>query len=113
MKVSEIVEKLGLTVFSGHKGLDREIKGGYVSDLLSDVMGNAKEGEVWITLQVHQNVMAIATLKDLAAVILVNGLEPQENTMKHSNDENIPVLGTSLSTFEIAGKLYQTYINQA
>jgi len=113
MKVSEIVEKLGLTVFSGHKGLDREIKGGYVSDLLSDVMGNAKEGEVWITLQVHQNVMAIATLKDLAAVILVNGLEPQENTMKHSNDENIPVLGTNLSTFEIAGKLYQTYINQA
>jgi len=112
MKVSELVEKLGLTVFSGHKGLDREIKGGYVSDLLSDVMGNAKEGEVWITLQVHQNVMAIASLKDLAAVILVNGLEPQENTMKHSNDENIPVLGTSLSTFEIAGKLYQTYTSQ-
>jgi predicted transcriptional regulator len=109
MKVSDIVEKLGLTVFSGHKGLDREVSGGYVSDLLSDVMGNAQEGEVWITLQVHQNVMAIASLKDMAAVILVNGLEPQENTKRHSNDENIPVLGTTLATFEITGKLYQLF----
>ncbi|MFY9153009.1 MAG: DRTGG domain-containing protein [Prolixibacteraceae bacterium] len=109
MKVFEIVEKLGLNVYSGHKGLDREIAGGYVSDLLSDVMGNAQEGQVWITLQVHQNVMAIASLKDLAAVILVNGLEPHENTVRHSNDENIPVLGTSLSTFEITGKLFQIY----
>jgi predicted transcriptional regulator len=107
MKVSEIVEKLGLTVFSGRKGLDREISGGYVSDLLSDVMGNAHEGEIWITLQVHQNVMAIASLKDLAAVILVSGLEPHENTVRHSDDENIPVLGTSLPTFEMSGKLYQ------
>jgi len=107
MKVSEIIEKLGLTVFSGRKGLDREITGGYVSDLLSDVMGNAQEGQAWITLQVHQNVMAIASLKDMAAVILVNNLEPHENTVRHSDDENIPVLGTCLSTFEIAGKLYQ------
>lgn len=107
MKVSEIVEKLDLKVYSGRKGLGREISGGYVSDLLSDVMGNAREGEVWITLQVHQNVMAIASLKDLATVILVNNLEPQENTVRHSEDENIPVLGTSLSTFEIVGKLYQ------
>ena len=107
MKVSEIVEKLGLKVYSGRNGLDREISGGYVSDLLSDVMGNARESEVWITLQVHQNVLAIASLKDLSAVILVNNLEPLENTIRHSEDENIPVLGTSLSTFEIAGKLFQ------
>jgi predicted transcriptional regulator len=107
MKVFEIVEKLGLTVYSGEKGLDREIAGGYVSDLLSDVMGNARDGEIWITLQVHQNVMAIASLKDLAAVILVNSLEPQENTVRHSNEENIPLLGTNLSTFEIAGKLHE------
>lgn len=113
MKVSEIVEKLGLTVFSGHNGLDREISGGYVSDLLSDVMGNAKEGQIWITLQVHQNVIAIASLKDMAAVILVNGFEPQENAMLHSNGENIPVLGTNLSTFEITGKFYRIYTQQA
>jgi len=109
MKVSELVEKLDLKVYSGQKGLDREITGGYVSDLLSDVMGNAGEGEVWITLQVHQNVMAIASLKDMAAVILVNNLEPHENTVRHSDDESIPVLGTHLPTFEIAGKVYQIF----
>lgn len=107
MKVSELVEKLGLTVFSGHQGLDREITGGYVCDLLSDVMGNAQEGQIWITLQVHQNVIAIASLKELAAVILVNQLEPQENTKEASNKEGIPVLGTSLTTFEISGEVYQ------
>ncbi|MFA5329378.1 MAG: serine kinase [Prolixibacteraceae bacterium] len=107
MKVSELVEKLGLTVYSGQMGLDREVTGGYVSDLLSDVMGNAREGQVWITLQVHQNVMAIAALKDLTAVILVNNLEPEKNTVIHSEKEGIPILGTSLQTFEIVGRLFQ------
>lgn len=108
MKVSDLVEKFGLKVFSGEAGLDNEITGGYVSDLLSDVMGNAAEGEVWVTLQTHQNVMAIASLKDLAAVLLVKGFEPEEDTLEHSNDEGIPLLGTDLDTFEISGKLYET-----
>ncbi|HEY5509454.1 MAG TPA: DRTGG domain-containing protein [Prolixibacteraceae bacterium] len=107
MKVSELVKELNLKVFSGEKGLNREITGGYVSDLLSDVMGNASEGEVWITLQTHRNVVAIASLKELACVLLVSSLEPELSTIDHSNGENMPVLGTSLSTFEIAGLLYQ------
>lgn len=107
MKVSDIVEKLGLKVISGRKGLDRDVCGAYVSDLLSDVMGNAHEGQLWITLQVHQNVMAIASLKDMAAVILVKGLEANENTILHSNEEQIPILSTTQQTFEIAGKLYE------
>lgn len=107
MKVSDLVEKLNLTVVSGEKGLDRPVDGAYVSDLLSDVMGHARENQVWITLQVHQNVMAIASLKDLAAIILVKGFEANENTIRHSKDEQIPILSTSLPTFEIAGKLYE------
>ena len=106
MKVREIVEKLDLVVFSGEKGLDREINGGYVSDLLSDVMGFANEGNVWITLQTHKNVMAIASLKELAAVILVKGFKPEEDMLEVSNDEDIPVLGTKEGTFELTGKLY-------
>ena len=106
MKVIDLVEKLELTVFSGQKGLNNELTGGYVSDLLSDVMGFASEGQVWITLQTHQNVLAIASLKDLAAVILVKGLQPDEDTLKHSEEEGIPLLGTEMGTFEIAGKLY-------
>lgn len=112
MKVSDIIEKLNLKVVSGEKGLDREIHGAYVSDLLSDVMGNAQEGQIWITLQVHQNVMAIASLKDMAAVILVNDLQANENTIQHSNAEQIPILSSSLSTFEISGKLYDLLHNE-
>lgn len=107
MKVTELVENLKLTVLSGENGLGNEITGGYSSDLLSDVMGHAKEGQVWITLQTHKNVMAIASLKDLAAVILVKGLEPEQDMATQSNVENIPVLGTALEAFEINGKLYE------
>ncbi|WP_026475069.1 DRTGG domain-containing protein [Alkaliflexus imshenetskii] len=107
MKVREIAEKLELTVYSGHSGLDNEVIGGYVSDLLSDVMGNADEGQAWITLQNHKNIMAVASLKDLAAVILVKGLKPDEATMMHSNEENLPILGTDAETFETAGALFK------
>ncbi len=106
MKVSDLVDKYNLKVFTAHGSLDREIAGGYVSDLLSDVMGNAAENEVWVTLQTHQNVIAIASLKDLAAVILVKGLEPDEDTLERGREEGIPLLGTSMGTFEMAGLLY-------
>ena len=106
MKVADLVEQLQLNVFSGQAGINREVTGGYVSDLLSDVMGNAAEGEIWITLQTHQNVLAIAALKDVAAVILVKGREPEPEMIVHSNEEGIPVLGTTMETFVCAGKLY-------
>jgi predicted transcriptional regulator len=107
MKVSELVKELNLKVFSGKEGLNRKITGGYVSDLQSDVVGNASKGEVWITLLTHSNVVAIASLKELSCVLLVSSLEPEQGTIDHSDRENIPVLGTPLSTFEIAGLLYQ------
>ncbi len=106
MKVAEIVNELGLTVLAGAQGLEREVKGGYVSDLLSDVMGNSDEGYVWITLQTHKNVMAIASLKDLAAIILVSGHKPDADMAQQAEEEGIPVLSTNLSTFEVAGRLY-------
>jgi predicted transcriptional regulator len=107
MQVSEIVKQLNLKVFSGADGLNRLVDGGYASDLLSDVMGHAEAGSVWITLQNHKNVMAIASLKEIAAVILVKGIEPESDTAMQSNQEGIPILGTSLETFEVAGKLYK------
>jgi predicted transcriptional regulator len=106
MTVQQLAEKLNLDVISGHQGLSNVISGGYVSDLLSDVMGNADAGEVWITLQTHKNVMAIASLKDLAAVILVKNHPADEDTLEQSNDEGIPILSTSLSAFEITGRIY-------
>ncbi|MCE5347788.1 MAG: serine kinase [Bacteroidales bacterium] len=107
MKITDIIKALNLKVISGQNGLTNEIKGGYVSDLLSDVMGNAKEGEVWITLQTHQNIIAIASLKDLSAIIIVKGSVPEADTIAKSNTENIPVLSTDQDTFSIAGRLFE------
>ncbi len=107
MKTTEIVKALNLKVYSGKDALDKEVKGGYVSDLLSDVMGNANEGQVWITLQTHKNIMAVASLKDLPAIILVNGLKPEADTLLKSEEEGLPLLGTELDTFTICGRLYE------
>jgi predicted transcriptional regulator len=107
MKIADIIPVLDLKIISGHNGLSNEITGGYVSDLLSDVMGNAREGQIWITLQTHQNVIAIASLKDLSAIIIVKGSMPEEDTIEKSNIENIPVLTTEMDTFTITGRLFE------
>ena len=108
MTVQELISKLNLTLCSGASGTKREIKGGYTSDLLSDVMGNAREGDIWVTLQTHKNIMAIASLKEIAAIILVKGRTPEKDTAAESDAEGIPILSTSLETFEITGELYKT-----
>ena len=76
-------------------------------DLLSDVMGNAREGNIWITLQTHKNIMAIASLKELAAIVLVKGYRPEEDTVSESEAEGIPILSTSRQTFEMTGEIYE------
>jgi predicted transcriptional regulator len=106
MKVTDIVQKLDLHVFSGHEGLGREVTGGYSSDLLSNVMGNADAGTVWITIQTHRNIIAIAALKELAAVIIPSDEKPGDDTVSQSDVEGIPILGTGMAAFEINGKLY-------
>ena len=107
MTLKEIVEKLGMRVEAAEKSLDREVTGGYMSDLLSDVMANSKVGDVWITLQVHPNIIAVATLKELAGIIIVQGRKPEKETIEKAQSENIPILVSDLQAFEIAGRLYQ------
>lgn len=107
MTVKDIIDKLDLQVCCGTSGLERKIKGGYTSDLLSDVMGNAPEGAIWVTLQTHKNTMAIASLKELAAIVLVKGLHPEADTVSESEQEGIPILSTAEEAFDITGKIYQ------
>ena len=111
MKVKDIITALELKVFGGSQGLDREITGGYTSDLLSDVMGYAENGKIWITLQTHKNVIAIASLKELAAVILIKGNDPDTDMLAQAKEEGIPVLGTNEEAFEITGKLFNLLKN--
>lgn len=110
IKLSSIVEKLDLEVKCGEELLDREVKGGYVSDLLSDVMANIKEGYIWITLQGHQNIVAVAVLKGIAGIIIINERQPEEETIEKAKDEGIPIMTSSRDAFELAGKLYESGI---
>lgn len=111
MNISEIITELQLTILSGADRLAAEVSGGYTSDLLSDVIANSQEGNLWITLQTHQNIIAVAKLKDLAGIILINNREPDEDTLKKAKEENVPILGSGEMAFEISGKLYNL-INQ-
>ena len=106
MILATIIEKLGLEVKNAGGNLTDEVTGVYVSDLLSDVMANSKEGQLWATLQVHPNIVAVATLKDLAGIILVNGREPEKETLARAEEEKIAVMTTRLPAFQLAGKLY-------
>lgn len=106
MTVQEIIGDLGLSVCCGEGNLTREVTGGYSGDLLSDVMANSKAGNVWITMQIHVNIVAVAVLKEISAIILVNGRQPAEETVRKAIEENIPILQSQLPAFEIAGKLY-------
>lgn len=113
MELREIVEKLDLKVRCGAGKLDREVSGGYVSDLLSDVIANSRTGNLWITLQVHENVVAVASLNNLAGILLINGREPTEETKEKAEAEDIPIMVSELSAFEVAGRLYNILIDEA
>jgi len=107
MKLQEIVKELGLEVRCAAHNLNKQVSGGYASDLLSDVIANSKKDNIWITLQIHQNIVAVASLKELAGVIIVNGREPEEGALKKAEEENIPIMLTKLPTFEVVGRLYK------
>lgn len=110
MDLKDLVQKFGLEVKTGIGQLDRTVTGGYVSDLLSDVLAHADEGNVWVTLHVHENIVAVASHKDLSGIVLVQGRQPEKDTVVKAEKENIPILVTDLSAFEFVGRLYKAGI---
>ncbi len=110
MTVNDLVERFGLQVVTGDKGLDRQVEDGYCGDLLSEIMGNAPEGCVWLTIQGHQNIVAVAVLRNMAAVIITGGQTPDDETLKKANQEGIPILLWPESSYQLAGRLYATGI---
>jgi hypothetical protein len=106
MKLRDIVEKLDLEVKSGEAGLDRDVICGYVSDLMSDVIAHTEKGDLWVTLQTHLNIVAVASMKELAGVVLINGRQPEAETLKRAVQEGITILVSALPAFEVVGRLY-------
>jgi predicted transcriptional regulator len=107
VNLSDVVETLSLEVMTGKDSLQNNVTGVYVSDLLSDVMGNSKEGNIWITLQIHLNIVAVAGLKNLSGIIIVGNRKLPEEVLQKAETEKILLMTTPMQAFEVAGKLYQ------
>ena len=107
MKISDMVRALDLETPMTSVDGERTVAGGYISDLLSDVIAHAKKDDVWITLQVHPNTIAVATLKELAAIIVIGSKAPSEAAVAKAQDEGIALFTTPLTAFTVAGRLYE------
>lgn len=105
MTVNSIIKAIDVNIVAGKDYTEREITSGFVGDLLSVVMGKAKEGCAWITIQSHFNIIAVATLINVACIIVTEGYEVEEEVIKKASEEQIPILSTRLSSYEVACKL--------
>jgi hypothetical protein len=113
MTLGELVEALKLEVRTADPEMDRTVEGGYVSDLLSDVIANAKEGDLWMTLQLHQNIVAVAFLNNLAGIVIVGGREPDPDTLKKAEEQGVPIMVSPLPAYELAGMLYEKGVRRS
>ncbi len=86
---------------------EAELRGGYVSDLLSDVLAHAQPGMLWATTQIHRNVVSVAAMKDVAAVLFTGGRRPEPAIVAEADEEEVILLSSPLSTYEAAGKLWE------
>ncbi len=101
MKVNELASLPGFRALSMPEG-EREIKGGYIGDLLSWVMGRAKADCAWITIMSNINIVAVATLADVACIILAEGVIPEQNVTDTALAKGINILTTDLTAYEAA-----------
>jgi len=106
MTLGELLKQAELEVKAGDEQLDTEVTGGYSGDLISMVLANGKEGNVWVTWLCHPNIVAAAVVVKLAAIIIVDGREPDEQTIQKANEEGIAILVTKLPAFEIIGRFH-------
>jgi hypothetical protein len=113
MKLSDLVREFGLDVKAGSGHLDNDVTCGYASDLLSDVLAHAEDGALWVTLHIHHNIVAVASHKDLSGIVLVQGRQPDPDTIAKAEEEGIPILVSELAAFELVGRLYEAGLRGA
>ncbi len=108
MKLSEIIDTLDLKILTGQELIPaKEPSVGYTSDLLSCVMAGAARESIWVTLQAHVNIVAVAALLEVSAIIITEGAEPDTATIEKARNEGIILLSTPHNSFFIAGKLWE------
>ena len=108
MNLQQIIDQLNLTVLTEPRDFAKITPtGGYSSDLLSCVMAGAKKGHIWITLQAHLNVVAVAALNEVAAIIITEGVQPDPASIAKAKQQGVTLLSTSQTTYEVNGKLWE------
>ena len=108
MTLQELITKLNLTILTVPLDFDTVTpQGGYASDLLSCVIAGAQPGNIWVTLQAHMNVVAVAALRDVSAVILTENAQPETAVIEKANEQNVILLGTSEPSYQVVGKLWE------
>ena len=108
MNLQQIIDELNLAVLTETKNFAGIMPtGGYSSDLLSCVMAGAKKGNIWITLQAHLNIVAIAALNEVAAIIITENAQPDAASVAKANEQGVILLSTAQPTYEVNGKLWQ------
>lgn len=105
MKLCEIIDKMELEVVTEFDLPQKQVEGVYIGDLLSIVMAKAQQNFLWITIQTHINIIAVATLVDLAGIIIVEGMEIEKDTIEKALEVGIPIFKSKLSAYDIACKL--------
>ncbi len=106
MTIKELIKALNLKVVV-EGDLEKEVLGGYASDLLSNVMAKSNEGDLWLTIQGHQNIVAIAELIELAGIVVTEGFIIDEETINKAEELNINLLSSELGTYQLAGRINQ------
>lgn len=104
MQLKTIIEKTGVEIVSGDpEGV--EIKKGYTCDLLSEVMASGKS-DIWITVQSHSNIVAVASITSVKCILLTNGREFNKDTIEKAKTEDIVLLKSKSGSFELSGQIY-------
>lgn len=108
MNLQEIINHFDLTVLTHPKAFSSvHPTGGYASDLLSCVIAGAKPGNLWLTIQAHNNIVAVASLNELAAVIVTENASPEASVIDKANEQGVTLLVSRESTYTLAGKLWE------
>ncbi|GHU97288.1 hypothetical protein FACS189483_02820 [Spirochaetia bacterium] len=105
MTIREAAAALNAEIIQGEFE-DTSLTGAYTSDLLSDVMANAKDGGALITIQAHKNTVAVATLVNISVIVICNSRPAPEDMIESARDEGIAVIRTRENQFTVSGKLY-------
>ncbi|MDF1516143.1 MAG: serine kinase [Anaerolineae bacterium] len=105
MKLNEVVNHTNLQVLAGAAFMDHEVTGGYVADLLSCVMAGAKQGDLWVTLQTHANIVAVASLLGVSGIVVAESAPVPAETLAKAEQQKVVILSSQEPVYETVSQL--------